>query len=378
MTATHPELLRQAFAYCLEKIEIIRRLDHFPYATSRGVWQGMSPDETGFMPAHGSWTIGFTPGMLWLAHRGTGRTHYAEEALERCRRFLHRKDDDTTHDLGFVFYPSYVQGYRITGEAWLRDGAIAAARTLARRFNAAGRFIRAWGPLGSDDRAGETTIDALMNLALLYWAAEAANDPRLAEIATSHAETTSRTLVRANGSTYHVYEFDPATGAPLRGSTHQGYADESTWPRGQAWGLYGFARSASQAGRPDFLRVAERLADYFLDRLPADRVPYWDFDDPAVPNTVRDSSAAAIGASGLLELAANEDDPQAAERYRSAALGLLAALYEGWSSCGRPDEQGILLHGTWHKNAGFGVDASLMFGDYYFTEALAKALGRAL
>lgn len=373
-TAATPDSLREAFAFGLRKLETIRALSDFPYATRGGVWQTTRPDELGFMPAHGSWTVGFTPGLLWLAHRASGRHEYAEEALDRCRRFLARKDDDTTHDLGFVFYPSYVQGYQITGEAWLRDGALQAARTLARRFNPAGRFLRAWGPLDTDERAGETTIDAMMNLALLYWAAEAAGEPQLAEIATAHAETSSRTLVRPDGSTYHVYHFDPRSGQPLHGSTHQGYADSSTWPRGQAWGIYGFARSARQAGRPDFLRVAERLADYFLRRLPQDGVPFWDFDDPSIPAAPRDSSAGAIAASGLLELARNEDDPSAAARYRQAAIELLTALWERASSRGQPEQQGILLHGTWHRRAGFAVDESLIFGEYYFMEALAKAL----
>jgi unsaturated chondroitin disaccharide hydrolase len=375
MASTQSTLLQEAFDFCLEKLEAIRRLADFPYTTRHGVWQTTAPGDLGFMPAHGSWTVGFTPGMLWLAYRATGRREYAEEALDRCRRLLHRKNDDTTHDLGFIFFPSYAQGFDITGEAWLRDGAVEAARTLARRFNSAGRFLRAWGPIGSDERAGQTTIDAMMNLALLYWAAEAADEPALARVATAHAETTSRTLVRPDGSTYHVYEFNLERGEPIRGFTYQGDADESTWSRGQAWAIYGFARSGRQAGRTDFLRVAERLADYFLDRLPEDRVPYWDFDDLAIPNAVRDSSAGAISAAGILELAANEAEPATADRYRQAALEMLAALYERSSSRGQPQQQGVLLHGTWHKKAGFGLDASLVFGDYYFMKALARALG---
>lgn len=377
MHTTHASVPHEAFALCLEKLEGIRQLPDFPYATRAGSWQTVAPDEVGFMPAHGSWTVGFTPGMLWLAYRATGRGVYADEALARCRRFLQRQNDDSTHDLGFVFYPSYVQGYEATGERWLREGAIAAARTLARRYNQSGRFLRAWGRAGTDDRAGQTTIDAMMNLALLYWAAEAAGEPQLAAIATAHAETSSRTLVRPDGSTYHVYTFDPRTGQPLGGSTHQGYADESTWPRGQGWGLYGFARGARQAARPDFLRVARRLADCFLDRLPTDRVPFWDGDDPAIPNAPRDSSAGAIGAAGLLELARNQGDATAATRYREAAIGLLATLYERSSSRDQPGQQGVLLHGTWHRRAGFAVDESLIFGDYYFMEALATALGIA-
>lgn len=373
MEMPQPSVLDSAFALCLDKLEHIRHLPEFPYATAQGVWQTVTPSEIGFMPAHGSWTVGFTPGMLWLAYRATGDIAYANQALERCRQFLHRKDDDSTHDLGFVFYPSYVQGYELTEEPMLREGAVQAARTLARRFDPRGKFLRAWGPLGTEDRSGETTIDAMMNVALLYWAAEVAGEPWLAEVANMHAMTSSRTLVRRDGGTYHGYEFEPETGKPVRGFTHQGYADESTWPRGQAWGIYGYARSARQASQPEFLRIAEQLADNFLIRLPDDKIPYWDFDDPAIPNVPRDSSAGAIAASGLLELASHEDNPAAATIYRRAATEVLTALYEDSTSRDRPAWQGALMHGTWHRKAGFAVDESLMFGEYYFMEALMKA-----
>ena len=349
--------LEDAWQLCLEKLERIRQLDGFPYLVENGRWLTTDARATGFMPAHGSWTVGFTPGMLWLADRATGRHAYAEDALVRCRQIAHRQHDDSTHDLGFVFYPSYVQGYALSGEAWLRDGAVQAARSLARRFNPAGRYLRAWGPLDSPERAGQTTIDAMMNLALLYWAAEETGDGDLSAVATAHAETTSRTLVRPDGSTYHVYTFDPSTGQPLGGSTHQGYADESTWLRGQAWGLYGFAQAARYVNRPEFRALAERLADVFMGCLPPDRLPYWDCS----AGEPRDSSAAAVAASGLIEL----------DR-RLEALDLLEALYTSSSSRGRPDQPGVLLHGTWHRPAGYGVDTSIIFGDYYFMEAVWK------
>lgn len=368
------EKLTAALDLCLERLEGMRGLPGFPYATRAGRWLLTQPHETGFMPANPTWVVGFLPGMLWLAYRVTKLTFYADEAIERCARFLHRKDDDSTHDLGFVFYPSYVQGFALTGERWLRDGAVAAARSLARRFNPRGRFLRAWGPLGSADRAGQTTIDAMMNLGLLYWAAEHGGDPTMAEAATAHAETTAKHLVRGDGTTYHVYEFDPASGAPVRGFTHQGYDDGSTWARGQGWGIYGFARTCRQSGSAGFKQTAAQLANWTLDHLPADGIPYWDFADPAIPNAPRDSSAGAIIAAGLLDLADCEDDQAVRERYRAAAGKLLTQLYDGAGTHGLSDQQGILCHGTWHKKAGFAVDESLIFGDYYFMEALVRYL----
>ncbi len=371
---TAEALLREALTFCLDKVGELRQVRDFPYATRAGRWQTVRPDETDYMPAHGSWTVGFTPGLFWLAYAVTGREEYGREALARCRRFTHRADDRTTHDLGFIFYPSYVLGYRLTGESWLREVALKAASTLAGRFNHRGCFLRAWGPPESEDHAGETTIDAMMNLMLLYWAAEAGGNPEFARVATAHAETSARTLVRPDGSTYHVYVFDPRSGQPLAGRTHQGYADWSTWSRGQAWGIYGFAHAAARTGRPDFLETAKRLADYFLGRLPADLVPFWDFDDPAIPEAPRDSSAGAIAACGLLELAAVVS-PADAERYREAAVRLIGALYVQASSRGQPGRDGILLNGTWHRRAGFAVGESLIFGDYYFTEAVVRLLG---
>ncbi len=366
--------LADALAFCLRKIDRLKEVPDFPYATRAGRWQTIRPDETDYMPAHGSWTVGFTPGLFWLAYAVTGRDEYAREALQRCRRFSHRAGDRTTHDLGFIFYPSYVQGYQLTGESWLCEVALRAAHTLAGRFNERGRFIRAWGSPDSREHAGETTIDAMMNLMLLFWAAEAGGDPELARIATMHAETSGRTLVRPDGSTYHVYVFDPQSGEPRGGHTHQGYADASTWSRGQAWGIYGFARAAAKTGRADFLETARRLADYFLKRLPEDLIPFWDFDDPEIPGAPRDSSAGAIAACGLLELAAAESSPTGTERYRQAAARVIEALFTRASSRARPDQDGILLHGTWHRKAGFAVDESLVFGDYYFTEAVVRLL----
>jgi unsaturated chondroitin disaccharide hydrolase len=217
-----------------------------------------------------------------------------------------------------------VRAWTITHAPYYREVALTAAASLRSRYRPLGRYIRAW----DDDRDGRTIVDTVMNLGLLYWAGEAC-------AATAVAETTLREHVRADGSTYHVVDFDPATGSVERRGTHQGWSDESCWSRGQAWALYGFSRVYRWTGEPRFLAAARRLADYFLRRLPADRLPPWDFDAPA--GGPRDTAAAAIAASGLLEL------DRLGGGYRAAALGVLAALCGCLATSG---SQGILRHGA--------------------------------
>jgi unsaturated chondroitin disaccharide hydrolase len=244
---------------------------------------------------------------------------------------------------------------------------------LASRYNTHGRFLRAWGPLESHERAGETTIDAMMNLDLLYWAAGESRRSDLATMATAHAETSARFLLRPDGSTYHAYALDPLTGAPLRGFTHQGLSDDSTWSRGQAWAIYGFAKAARWTGREDFTAASSRCAEYFLARLPAHGVPPWDFD--SADQDRPDSSAGAIAAAGLLILASVHPDHGAAEQYRATASRLLVALTERCSTTGHPGHEGLLTSGIWHLAADFAVDEALIYGDYYYMQALTRLHG---
>jgi unsaturated chondroitin disaccharide hydrolase len=367
---TPPDSLRVALQRCVVNANKLMGMTDFPYATRNGKWQTVSPADVGFMPAHGSWTVGFTPGLLWLAYRVTGDQRYVDAALERCKRFVHRKHDSTTHDIGFVFTPSFIDGYEITGKDWLRETAVEAATTLASRYNRDGRFLRAWGPLGSRERAGETTIDAMMNLELLYWAAGQQEHTDLATIATAHAERSARVLVRPDGSTYHAYEFDPFTGSPLRGFTHQGLRDDSAWSRGQAWAIYGFANAARWTGREDFVAASSRCAEFFLSRLPEHGLPPWDFDSGE--QDLLDSSAGAIAAAGLLLLASVHPDHDGAKRYRRAASELLVHLTDRCSTASRRDHDGLLTSGIWHLTADFAVGEALIYGDYYYMQALTR------
>ena len=288
-------------------------------------------------------------------------------------RLAPRQYDTTTHDLGFLFKLSFVLGAGLTGDISLKAPAVQAAHTLVRRFNPKGKYLQAWGPLdGTVEERGRTIIDAMMNLDLLYWAARETRDQHLAELATDHARTTLKYQVRPDWSTAHVVDFNPDNGDFIKQDTHQGYSATSCWARGQAWSIYGFAQCYQHTGDADFLHASRSLATHFLHRLPADKIPYWDFDSPAIPDDVRDSSAASITAAALLLLAKIEPDPVQAGFWQAQAIILLESLWEQCSSR-HSSAPSILIHGTRHKPYGF-MDQGLIYGDYYFVEALTRLL----
>jgi unsaturated chondroitin disaccharide hydrolase len=356
-----PPLWQAALAFGVARVNENRsRLTSFPKVAHDGRWEYADD---------GGWVGGHWVGLLWLAYAHTHDDALCQAARAWAARLVPRQFDETTHDLGFLFELSHVLGARITGDAALKPPALNAARNLARRFNERGKFIQAWGALDAPPaRRGCTIIDTLMNLNLLYWASAETGDPQSSSIATEHARTALARQVRPDGSTAHVADFDPDTGAFLKQDTHQGLSVTSCWSRGQAWAVYGFTNCYQKTRDADFLGAARGLADYALRRLPADRVPYWDYDSPLIPNDVRDSSAAAILASGLLRLAAVEPDAAMAERWRVEATRIVESLWQNYSSRGTK-ELGILLHGTRNKPRGF-MDHGLIYGDYYFVEAL--------
>jgi len=327
-------------------------------------------------PAGGNtgWTTGFWTGQLWLAFELVGDAASAEVAGRQVLSFadrLERSVDVDHHDLGFLYTLSCVAAHRLTGNEVARQAALGAAgKLLARALPGAG-VIQAWGALHHPDLRGRVIIDCLMNLPLLHWAAHETGDERYRAAACSHARRSAQTLVRADDTTYHTYFFDPDSGAALRGETHQGLRHDSCWSRGQAWGVYGFALAHRHEPEAGYLEIATRLAEYFLRHLPADRVAYWDlaFTDPS-PEP-RDSSAAAILACGLLELALHA--PQLAARYEQAALGLLESLARGYANRDAAPCGPLLLHGVYSRPAGEGVDEGTLWGDYFYLEALTRA-----
>lgn len=355
-------MLRGALDYAVGKLRTVAPgVTSFPELTRFERWTYVDD---------GAWIGGFWPGMLWLAWLDTGEDDFRRLAEESARRLGPRIDDTSTHDLGFLFYPSWVTGWRLTGDPCWRDGAIRAAATLSQRYRPEGRYLRAWGRLGTSDRDGRAIIDTMMNLDLLLWASQETGDPRYADIAVAHAETTAARFVRADGSTCHTFDFDPDSGAPVGQGTHQGYSETSCWSRGQAWAMYGFTTLHLRTGRADFLDTARTAADYFVAHLPADGVPYWDFTSPYLPHDVRDSSAGAVAACGLLDLAvATGHQP-----YADAATRILHGLIDTCLTVRSDRAEAVLGRATSGRPQERGIEVSLPYGDYYFMEALLRQL----
>jgi unsaturated chondroitin disaccharide hydrolase len=328
-----------------------------------------------------SWVDSFWSGQLWLAYAHTGAEEFRAAAQALLPYFARRIACPHDHDLGFLYSLSAVASYRLTGDVAARELGLRAAELLARRFRPAGGFILAWNdwpdaPEEVQRRVrGRMIIDTLQNLALLFWAAQQSGREELRQVALAHADTARRYLVRPDGSSYHAYDFDPQTGRPLGGVTVQGYADESCWSRGQAWGIHGFAQTYRYTGEARFLTAARSLADYALARLPDDGVPFWDYSLPPGELPYRDSSAAAIMAAGLLLICEGLGEQAGAdrERYRAAAERVLGALASGYRSAA--DDQPLLLQGAGFVRHG-DYEMALPYGDYYYVEALMRALGR--
>jgi unsaturated chondroitin disaccharide hydrolase len=348
--------------------------EQFPHVTDDGRWRTWPADVyagwDGDSWSHGNWTCGFWVGLLWLA---LSRTH--DHRFEEWARYFGdlvapRQRDENTHDIGFIFYPSFALGHSVTGDEKLREPAVRAARTLTTRFNPRGGYLQAWGPLDHPLARRSTAIDTMMNLPLLWWASRITNDPEFAEIARAHAVTSARYYLRPDGSTYHIYTFDPDTGTGMKGGTYQGANPDSTWSRGVTWGIYGWTLAYREHRDPAFLEAAEKAADYFVGALPADLVPPWDFadDDPSAP---KDSSATAICANAFLELGEVHPDALRRAYYRSMAEAMLASLCRDYLGRDEEGEEGILLHSAYSVPHDDGVDSSVMWGEWFFLRAVS-------
>lgn len=325
------------------------------------------------------WTTGFCTGEYWLAWEHTRDDAFKAAALRQVDSFLdriERKIDVDHHDMGFLYTPSCVAAYKLTGSETGRRAALLAADQLCSRFREKGQFIQAWGPNNAADNY-RLIIDCLLNLPLLYWASEVTGDPHYRDIAVAHTRTSVQNLVRPDHSTYHTFFFDPETGAPLRGATRQGYRDGSAWARGQAWGVYGMALSYRYTGDEACIRLFRQVTDYFLEHLPADGVPYWDLEFTS-GDEPRDSSASAIAACGMLEMAPHLPAEEAA-RYTAEARRLAAALVDTCAVTDPAVSNGLLLHGVYARCSPYnpiprdrGVDECNTWGDYFYMELLTR------
>lgn len=366
-TLTH---IDQALATVVAEIDEFG--SHYPHHhTVDGVYPLKSAEHGEPVGGNTSWTTGFWPGMLWLAYDITSDERFHRAASAHVASFADRADRDVDmdhHDMGFLYTLSCTTAWRVDRDERARRAALIAAEHMMDRVLEPAGIIQAWGDLSDPEQQGRTIIDSLMNLPLLRWATATTGDGRFAAAADRHARQLADHIVRADDSTFHTFYWDVETGEALYGRTDQGYADDSCWARGQAWGIYGFTLSHLANGEEQFLDVARRCADYFLAHLPADNVPYWDLGFGDGSGHLRDSSAGAIAVCGLYELARATGE----DRYRAAADDILDALAATCTP--EPDSAAncLLLHGVYHWHAQIGMDEGNLWGDYYYLEALAR------
>lgn len=325
------------------------------------------------------WTEGFYTGEIWLAYELTGDEKFKELALKHVDSFLdriERRVEVDHHDMGFLYSLSCVAAYKLTGSETGKKAALMAADNLISRFHEVGQFLQAWGTMGAEDNY-RLIIDCLLNLPLLYWATEVTGDEKYAEIAKKHITTAMKVVLRDDNSTYHTYYFDKTTGEPTRGVTAQGYRNGSAWSRGQAWGVYGVALSYKYTKNPEYLELFRRVTDFFIENLPEDLVPYWDFDFTDGTTEPKDSSSAAITVCGMLEMA-KYLEAEEAEYYTSVSRKILKSLADNYAVKDIKVSNGQLLHGTYARKSEFntvnnrGVDECNTWGDYYYFEAIIR------
>ena len=366
-TAWAQEILDRV-AHKLEQVSE-RSKNKIPYTTVNGIHDDKSGDI-------GWWTNGFWGGMMWQMYALTGKESYREIAednerkLDACLMDYGKLD----HDNGFKWLPTAVANYRMTKNPASRNRGLLAASNLAGRFNNRGNFIRAWNDWGKEDHRGWAIIDCMMNLPLLYWASQETGDPRFAQIAVSHAHTARENFIRGDGSANHIVEFDLETGKMVRSYGGQGYGEGSSWTRGQSWALYGFTLSYLHTKDAAFLETAERVANYFIANIPESGLIPVDFRQPLEVDFV-DSTAAAIASCGLIELSRLTEGRQS-RIYLEAAMRMLRTIEEE-CFCWNELEDNLLTRCTaaYHDRE---HEFSIIYGDYYFLEALMKLAGKEL
>ena len=362
------ELFESAFRFAQKQVKRLIETypDFYPMYTVSGAWKHAGPAWT-------HWCDGFLPGMMWLfvRHLGSGSAdseYWTEQAIRYSKPLEPRKNDRDVHDLGFIFFSTYYRWYRMTRDPAIREVVIQAGRTLAKRFNENGQYLRSF--VAEDS----IFIDIMMNVGIIFYAARETNDKRLRDVAVRHCITTRRYLVRGDGSTAHEGIFNLETGEFLRQSTQQGFRGDSCWSRGLTWSLYGFTTSYEYSRDPRFLHTAEACADYYITHTPADGVPPWDYNAPPENRSLVDSSAAAIAAAGLLRLCRHIGDPMKGHFYWSTAIHILRTLCTDYLAASDRAWGGVLKGGVYHLHKSLGVDESVMWGEYFFTEALEEAL----
>ena len=332
-------------------------------------------DPNGFlrMVASHDWTSGFFPGELWYMYEYTKDDFWKEKARKQTELLEQEKWNGSTHDMGFKMYCSYGNGYRLTQDSGYKDILLQSAYTLIRRYNPKVGCIRSWDH-NRDKWQYPVIIDNMMNLEFLFFLAKTTGEKRLMNMADSHAQTTLRHHFRDDYSCYHVVSYDTLSGQPHFKGTHQGYADNSAWARGQAWALYGYTMMYRETGKTEYLEQARKVASYIKNHpnLPDDKIPYWDFDAPDIPAAPRDASAAAVMASGLIELSQLDKSKEGADWLELAEMQIRSLSSPEYLA--EPETNGgfILKHSVGNYNKNSEVDVPLSYADYYYVEALLR------
>jgi unsaturated chondroitin disaccharide hydrolase len=366
------ERLTSAFDFSQKQVErlVENYPDYYPLYTDNGKWRHSKPAWT-------RWCDGFLPGMVWIFYEQTGSKKWRELAERYSRELEERKDDREVHDLGFIFFHgTHLPWYEATVREGspdnnLRDVVIHAGRTLSLRFNDRAKCLRSFhGP-------DSNFIDIMMNVGIIFYSAIETGDLSLVTLAHQHCLTTRRTLVRGDGSTSHEGMFDLETGEFLRQTTQQGYRGDSCWSRGLAWSLYGFGTCYELTGNPVYLATAQQNADYWLKNIPEDGIAPWDFDAPSdlKSRTQVDTSASAIAVNGLLKLSRYSLSEASRQAYLDCALKTMWSLTsDEYLAKSDKEWEGILKGGVYHIHKGLGVNESVMWGEFFFVQALQKCI----
>lgn len=369
MTNEKDNWINQAWEDINKKVEKTSRVigSQFPSMTKEGKY--------GYTSDYWRWVTAFWPGLLWLLYEDNENEELRRIAIE-CEDKMDEALNEYVnlhHDVGFMWLLTSIKRYELEGNMESRKRGLIAASHLASRFNIKGNFLRAWNGNGLNkaDSRGLSIIDSMMNLPLFYWASEELDDPRFSHIAKAHADTVLKYFIRDDGSVNHMVEFDPFTGEKKEVYSGQGYSTTSAWSRGTSWALHGMALAYQYTKEERYLVAAKKVADFFIGQLPEDHVPHWDFRAPRTETTARDTSAGACAACGLLvlsELVSQEEKGA----YEQPARKMIKAMYEQYGTWSKDEEQGLLLGGTFNHPAGLGIDVSLIYGDYYFVEAVSR------
>ena len=331
--------------------------------------------ENGKMTSSGAewWTSGFFPGTLWYLYENTGDSLLLHYAMEYTHRIEKEKYATNNHDIGFMIFSSFGNGYRLTNDSCYKNVLLLASNSLSKRYNPNIGLIRSWD-FNKEQWQYPVIIDNMMNLEILLWASKNGGKTLFKEIAISHADKTWENHYRDDFSCYHVVSYDTITGFPHVKQTHQGFSDESVWSRGQTWGLYGYTMMYRETHDIKYLEYAEKIADYLINHpnMPEDFIPFWDLKAPGIPNELRDASSAAIMASALIELS-DYVDKSKSEIYMEVARKQIRELASPKYTAGI-GENGffILKHSVGNYPINSEIDAPLTFADYYYVEALTR------